>query len=48
MNDTHSMVLSHANALIFQRKFFLRISKNRIPDPSKIRALDFKRKFRRI
>ena len=30
-----------------QRKFFLRAPKRRMPDPSKIRALDLKRKFRR-
>jgi hypothetical protein len=44
---SHSMVLSHGNALIFQRKFFLRTAKNRLTDPSEIFALDFKHEFRR-
>jgi hypothetical protein len=44
---SHSIVLSHVNALIFQRKFFLRRAKHRLPDPSKICALDFKGEFRR-
>jgi hypothetical protein len=44
---SHSIILGHGNALIFQRKFFLRTMKNRLPDPSKICALDFKKEFRR-
>jgi hypothetical protein len=32
----------HRNALIFKRQFFLRIAKNRLVDPSEIRALDLK------
>jgi hypothetical protein len=40
--------LSHGNALIFQCKFFLRTTKNRLTDPSEIRALEFKGKFRRF
>jgi hypothetical protein len=30
-----------------RRKFFLHTTKNRLPDPSEIRALDFKHEFRR-
>jgi hypothetical protein len=33
--------------LVFQRKFFLRTMKNRLPDPSEICALDFKGQFPR-
>jgi hypothetical protein len=44
---SHSIVLSHRNALIFQCKFFLRIAKNRLGDLSEFRALDFKEEFRR-
>jgi hypothetical protein len=33
--------------LIFQRKLSLRVRKNRISDPSEIRALEFKGQFRR-
>jgi hypothetical protein len=43
---SHSIVLSHRNALIFRGKFFLRILKNRIPDPSEICALEIKGEFR--
>ena len=43
----HSIVLNYGNALIFQRKFFLRVLKNRISDPSEICALDIKAEFRR-
>jgi hypothetical protein len=46
-NTPHSIALSDGSALIFQRKFSLRIVKNRLGDPSKIRALDFKQEFRR-
>jgi hypothetical protein len=46
-NHSHSIILGHGNALIFQRKLFLRTMKNRLPDPSKICALDFKKEFRR-
>jgi hypothetical protein len=44
---THSIVLTYGNALIFQRKFFLRTAKNRLADPSENRALEFKHEFRR-
>jgi hypothetical protein len=47
-NHSHSLVLGHVNALIFQRNFFLRMAKDRLHDPSEIWALDFKRKFRRF
>ena len=39
----HSIILGHSNALIFQCKFFLRMRENRLHDPSKICALEFKR-----
>ena len=39
---SQSIVLSDGNALIFQRKLFLRTRKNRLPRPSEICALDFK------
>jgi hypothetical protein len=42
---SHSIVFSHRNALIFQRKSFLHTTKNRFADPSKIRAVDFKSRF---
>jgi hypothetical protein len=45
---SHSIVLSHDNALIFRRKIFLRATKNRLADPSKISALEFKGEFRRF
>jgi len=38
--------MSHRNALIFQRKFFRRTTKNRLTDPSEICALEFKEEFR--
>src|SRR6185312_5419262 len=44
---SHSIVLSDGNALNFQRKFFLCMMKNRLPDPSEICALDFKHEFGR-
>ena len=44
---SHSIVLGHGNALIFQRKFFLRMRENRLHDPLKICALEFKGEFRR-
>ena len=47
LNHSHSIVLSHGNALNFQRKFFLCATKNRLTDPSEIRAFDFKHEFRR-
>jgi hypothetical protein len=46
-NYSHSIVFDHGNALNSQRKFFLYAMKNRLPDPSEICALDFKREFRR-
>lgn len=42
---SHSIVLSDDNALIYRRKFIRPIAKNRLPDPSKICAPDFKREF---
>ena len=45
---SHSIILSYGNALIFRCNFFLRTSKNRLPDPSEICALDFKREFHRF
>jgi hypothetical protein len=45
---SHSIVLSDGSALISQRKFFQRTRKYRLPDPSEICALDFKREFRRL
>jgi hypothetical protein len=45
---SHSIVLSHGNALNFQRKFFLCATKNRLTDPSENRALEFKGEFRRF
>lgn len=44
---SHSIVLSYGNALDFRHNLFLRTKKNRLTDPSEIRALDFIRKFRR-
>jgi hypothetical protein len=41
------MVLSDHNALIQHSKFFPRTMKNRLADPSKICALEFKSEFRR-
>jgi hypothetical protein len=40
--------LNDSSALIFQRKFFQRARKNRLPNPSEICALDLKREFRRL
>jgi hypothetical protein len=45
---SHSIVLRDGSALISQRKFFPRAMKSRLPDPSEICALDFKREFRRL
>ncbi|HEX2151327.1 MAG TPA: hypothetical protein VHG31_04935 [Stellaceae bacterium] len=45
---SHSIVLDHGNALIFQLNFFLHTTKHRLPDPSEICALDFKRDFGRF
>jgi hypothetical protein len=45
---SHSIVLMHGNALILPSKFFLRATKNRLPDPSKIRAPEFKSEFHRF
>jgi hypothetical protein len=39
---SHSIVLGDGNALISQRKFFMRIAKNRLANPSEFRALEFK------
>src|SRR5258708_24516391 len=38
---SHSIVTSHRSVLNCQRKFFLRPTKHRLTDPSKICALDF-------
>jgi hypothetical protein len=48
LSTPHSIIFSVGSALIFQRKFFSRTMKNRLPDPSKICALEFKREFRRF
>jgi len=45
---SHSIVLSHDKALIYRCKYFLRLMKNRPPDPSEISALEFKGEFRRF
>lgn len=45
---SHSIVLSHGTAQNFQRKLFLRMMNNRLPDPSETRALEFKGEFRRF
>ncbi|MGB6549199.1 MAG: hypothetical protein WBF24_10285, partial [Xanthobacteraceae bacterium] len=45
---SHSIVLRYGNSLNFKRKFFQRRTKNRLPNPSEIFALDFKREFRRF
>jgi hypothetical protein len=45
---SHSIVLDHGNALIFQSNSFLHATKHRLPDPSEIHALDFKGEFRRF
>ena len=45
---SHSNIFIHGNALIFQRKFFLRVAKHRLHDPSEIFALDFEREFRKF
>jgi hypothetical protein len=42
----HSIVPRDRNALNYKRKFFLRMTKHRLADPSKIWALDFKGEFR--
>src|SRR5579859_6627405 len=44
---SHSIVLNHGSALIFQRKSCQRIAKHRRGDTSEFFALDFKHKFRR-
>jgi hypothetical protein len=44
---SHSIILSHGNALTWQRKFSLSTLKNRLSDPSEICALDFRRECRR-
>ena len=48
MDHSHSIIFSHGNALIFQRKFFLHTLERRAPDPSEISALDFKEEFARF
>jgi hypothetical protein len=42
---SHSIIPWHDNVLICQHKVFLHLSKNRIPDPSENRALEFKGEF---
>jgi hypothetical protein len=44
---SQSIVLSHGNALISHRNFFLHAANNRLPNPPKLRPLDFKGEFRR-
>ena len=46
-DHSHSIVLCDGNTLNFQRKFFLRVPKNRLRDPSESCALDFKQEYRR-
>jgi hypothetical protein len=45
---SHSIVPSDRNALNLQRKYFSYMQKNRLTDPSKTCALDFKREFSAI
>jgi len=45
---SHSIVLNDDNALTYQGNFFRHAAKNRLADPSKIRALEFKSEFRRF
>jgi hypothetical protein len=45
---SHSIVLGQGNVLIQRFKFFLRTATDRLPDPSEICALDFKREIRRL
>jgi hypothetical protein len=47
-NHSHSIVLTYGNALMFQRKFFLRTAKNRLADPSENRALEFQTRISTI
>jgi hypothetical protein len=47
LRHSHSIVSTHRNALILCRKFFPCAAKDRLADPSEIRALDFKQEFRR-
>jgi hypothetical protein len=42
---SHSIVLSHGNALIFQRKFFLRTAKTHFPIRQKFALLNSKENF---
>jgi len=44
---SHSIVLKHDDAIDLSRKIFPLTTKNRIPDPSEILALEFKGEFRR-
>jgi hypothetical protein len=44
---SHSILSKHRNALSYQREFFLCLMKNRLTDPSKILAFDFKEELRR-
>lgn len=48
LNYVHSIVRGDDNALNYQCKFFPLTMKNLLPNPSEIRALDFKGKFRRF
>jgi hypothetical protein len=45
---SHSTISSYCNALNFRRKFLLCTMKNRLPDPSEICALEFKREIQRL
>ena len=42
---SHSIILSHGNALIYRHKLLPRTTKNRLADPSEISALDSKANF---
>jgi hypothetical protein len=42
---SHWIITRDRNALNYERKFFLSITKNRLADPSEICALEFKEEF---
>jgi hypothetical protein len=43
-----TIIFSHRNALNLSAQFFMSTAKNRPPNPSKIRVLEFKGEFRRF
>jgi hypothetical protein len=45
-NHSHSMVPGDDNTLIYRHNSFHHMAKNRLADPPKIRALEFKNEFR--